>query len=72
MKLMHASGFSGPEREAFRAFVFSNMVGAMQSILQAMEDHNVTLNNRDNEVSHRHASHPLVLGPMVLLNDATF
>ncbi|KAK3815251.1 MAG: guanine nucleotide binding protein, alpha subunit [Benniella sp.] len=49
MKLMHASGFSVPEREAFRAFVFSNMVGAMQSMLQAMEHHHVTLANRENE-----------------------
>ncbi|KAG0084779.1 hypothetical protein BGZ93_001065, partial [Podila epicladia] len=40
MKLMHASGFSAPEREAFRGFVFANMVGAMQAILNAMEDHN--------------------------------
>lgn len=49
MKLMHASGFSAPEREAFRGFVFANMVGAMQAILNAMEDHNVALAYQENE-----------------------
>ncbi|KAI7817300.1 guanine nucleotide-binding protein subunit alpha [Gamsiella multidivaricata] len=49
MKLMHASGFSLPEREAFRGFVFSNMVGAMQAILGAMEDHNVALGYPENQ-----------------------
>ncbi|KAG0247510.1 hypothetical protein BG011_001370 [Mortierella polycephala] len=49
MKLMHASGFSMPEREAFRGFVFANMVGAMQSMLQALEDHTIKLTNRENE-----------------------
>lgn len=56
MKLMHASGFSAPEREAFRGFVFANMVGAMQAILNAMEDHKVALTYQENEVRyiHRH------------------
>ncbi|KAI1319467.1 hypothetical protein EDD11_004044 [Mortierella claussenii] len=49
MKLMHASGFSGPEREAFRGFVFANMVGAMQAILQAMTDNHIALKNSKNE-----------------------
>ncbi|KAF9967958.1 hypothetical protein BGZ70_007496 [Mortierella alpina] len=49
MKLMHASGFSAPEREAFRAFVFANMVGAMQAILGAMEDNGMALTYRENE-----------------------
>ncbi|KAF9579308.1 hypothetical protein BGW38_004489, partial [Lunasporangiospora selenospora] len=49
MKLLHASGFSFPEREAFRGFVFGNMVGAMQSILQAMEEHQIHLTCPENE-----------------------
>ncbi|ORZ26326.1 guanine nucleotide binding protein, alpha subunit [Lobosporangium transversale] len=49
MKLMHASGFSAPEREAFRVFVFSNMVSAMQAILQAMADNHIALSNNENE-----------------------
>ncbi|KAF9414058.1 hypothetical protein BGZ94_000532, partial [Podila epigama] len=49
MKLLHASGFSGPEREAFRGFVFANMVGAMQSILTAMDDSNIALTYSENE-----------------------
>ncbi|KAF9997875.1 hypothetical protein BGZ80_004820, partial [Entomortierella chlamydospora] len=49
MKLMHASGFSCPEREAFRTYVFSNMVGAMQAIIQVMEESGVTLSNREND-----------------------
>ena len=52
MKLMHASGFSLAEREAFRGFVFANMVGAMQSILMAMDEHRVAFAERENEVSH--------------------
>ncbi|KAF9342732.1 hypothetical protein BGX26_006965, partial [Mortierella sp. AD094] len=48
MKLMHASGFSPPEREAFRGFVLSNMVGAMQAILNAMEEHGVSLTYAEN------------------------
>lgn len=51
MKLLHASGFSAPEREAFRGFVFANMVGAMQSILTAMKEHNVSLAMQTNEAS---------------------
>lgn len=51
MKLMHASGFSLQEREAFRGFVFSNMVGAMQAILSAMADNQVALTHSENEVS---------------------
>ena len=54
MKLMHASGFSAPEREAFRAFVFANMVGAMQAILGAMEDNGMALTYRENEVTFHH------------------
>ncbi|KAG0232902.1 hypothetical protein BGW42_007811 [Actinomortierella wolfii] len=49
MKLMHASGFSAPEREAFRGFVFANVVGSMQSILSAMVDHRIGFTNRENE-----------------------
>ncbi|KAF9416912.1 hypothetical protein BGZ76_004590, partial [Entomortierella beljakovae] len=49
MKLMHASGFSLAEREAFRGFVFANMVGAMQAILSVMEDTNVPLTYQENE-----------------------
>ncbi|KAG0258837.1 hypothetical protein BG011_003058, partial [Mortierella polycephala] len=49
MKLMHASGFSAPEREAFRGFVFANMVGAMQAILGAMEDNSIALTYSENE-----------------------
>ncbi|KAG9071928.1 hypothetical protein KI688_006147 [Linnemannia hyalina] len=49
MKLLHASGFSIPEREVFRAFIFSNLVGSMQSILSAMDDHGIPLSNPDNE-----------------------
>ncbi|ORZ13901.1 guanine nucleotide binding protein, alpha subunit [Lobosporangium transversale] len=50
MKLLHASGFSIPERETFRGFVFSNMVMAMQAILSAMEDHGIALTNPENAV----------------------
>ncbi|KAF8933501.1 hypothetical protein BGZ58_006288 [Dissophora ornata] len=49
MKLMHASGFSGSERETFRGFVFANMIGAMQSILHVMGSHRVSLTIRENE-----------------------
>ncbi|KAF9910317.1 hypothetical protein EC991_006816 [Linnemannia zychae] len=49
MKLLHASGFSIPEREVFRAFIFGNLVGSMQSILSAMDDHGIALANRENE-----------------------
>ncbi|KFH66886.1 hypothetical protein MVEG_07411 [Podila verticillata NRRL 6337] len=49
MKLLHASGFSAPEREAFRVFVFANMIGAMQSILTAMKEHEMSLAVQANE-----------------------
>ncbi|KAK3824628.1 MAG: guanine nucleotide binding protein, alpha subunit [Benniella sp.] len=49
MKLMHASGFSVQEREAFRGFVFSNMVGAMQAILSAMEDNGISFKHPENK-----------------------
>lgn len=50
MKLLHASGFSIPEREVFRAFIFSNLIGSMQAILSAMDDHGISLTNPDSEV----------------------
>lgn len=69
MKLMHASGFSAPEREAFRGFVFANMVGAMQAILNAMEDHNVALAYQENEVRHTHTHILKKINFVSLLND---
>ncbi|KAF9430935.1 hypothetical protein BGZ76_000647 [Entomortierella beljakovae] len=53
MKLMHASGFSGPERESFRAYVFANLIGSMHSILQAMDEAQVPFGNSENQ-KYRH------------------
>ncbi|KAF9080440.1 hypothetical protein BGX23_002157 [Mortierella sp. AD031] len=49
MKLLHASGFSISEREVFRAFIFANLIGSMQAILSAMDDHGISLNYSENE-----------------------
>lgn len=69
MKLLHASGFSAPEREAFRGFVFANMLGAMQSILTAMKEHKMSLTVQTNEVcwsTHQSARLLLTAFPSIL------
>ncbi|KAI8384501.1 heterotrimeric G-protein alpha subunit (G-alpha, GPA2) [Radiomyces spectabilis] len=43
MKLIHASGFSESERETFRMVVFSNIVAAMQTLFEAVDQLNISL-----------------------------
>ena len=53
MRLIHASGFSVAEREAFRLVIFGNIVAAMQSLLESMHELQYTLENQSNWVSKR-------------------
>ncbi|KAJ8655346.1 hypothetical protein O0I10_009035 [Lichtheimia ornata] len=48
MRLIHASGFSAAEREAFRMVIFGNIVAAMQSLLESMTEMQLTLQNQAN------------------------
>ncbi|KAF8961908.1 hypothetical protein BGZ46_001259 [Entomortierella lignicola] len=49
MKLMHASGFSDQEKEAFRGLVLSNLVTAMQAILGKMKENHVAFTYPENQ-----------------------
>lgn len=51
MRLIHASGFSAAEREAFRMVIFGNIVAAMQSLLESMTEMQLTLRNQANWVT---------------------
>lgn len=51
MRLIHASGFSAAEREAFRMVIFGNIVAAMQSLLESMTEMQLTLQNQANWVT---------------------
>ncbi|KAI9311479.1 guanine nucleotide binding protein, alpha subunit [Dichotomocladium elegans] len=48
MRLIHASGFTQPEREAFRVVVFGNIISTMQILLESMSDLKLTLRNEHN------------------------
>ncbi|KAI7849326.1 guanine nucleotide binding protein, alpha subunit [Circinella umbellata] len=48
MRLIHASGFSVAEREAFRLVIFGNILSAMQSLLESMHELQYTLENQTN------------------------
>ncbi|KAI8145013.1 guanine nucleotide binding protein, alpha subunit [Fennellomyces sp. T-0311] len=48
MRLIHASGFSAAEREAFRLVIFGNILSAMQSLLESMNEMKYTLDNQAN------------------------
>ncbi|KAI8093804.1 guanine nucleotide binding protein, alpha subunit [Halteromyces radiatus] len=48
MRLIHASGFNHQEREGFRMIIFSNIVNAMQTLLEAMMMAKLTLEHKEN------------------------
>ncbi|KAI9476046.1 MAG: guanine nucleotide binding protein, alpha subunit [Benjaminiella poitrasii] len=48
MKLIHASGFNASERESFRVIVYSNIMMAMQTIFEVIEQLNISLENESN------------------------
>ncbi|KAI9277057.1 heterotrimeric G-protein alpha subunit (G-alpha, GPA2) [Phascolomyces articulosus] len=48
MRLIHASGFSAAEREAFRLVIFGNILSAMQSLLESMHEMQFTLEKQSN------------------------
>ncbi|SAM04510.1 hypothetical protein [Absidia glauca] len=48
MRLLHTSGFNTQEREGFRMIIFSNILGAMQLLLEAMQLSQLTLENLEN------------------------
>lgn len=52
MTLIHGSGYSQQEKEAFKEIIFSNTVQSMRVILEAMQNMNIELGNGDNE-KHR-------------------
>ncbi|TPX31176.1 hypothetical protein SmJEL517_g05438 [Synchytrium microbalum] len=49
MKLIHDSGYSAEEREAFKEIIFSNTAQSMRVILEAMSSMGIALGNDDNE-----------------------
>ncbi|KAI8804578.1 guanine nucleotide binding protein, alpha subunit [Cladochytrium replicatum] len=49
MKLIHDSGYSLEEREAFKEIIFSNTVQSMRVILDAMANMGIPLERRENE-----------------------
>ncbi|ORY98719.1 guanine nucleotide binding protein, alpha subunit [Syncephalastrum racemosum] len=48
MRLIHASGFSPAEREAFRLVILGNVLSAMQSLLESMQEVQLTLHDNAN------------------------
>jgi len=50
MKLIHDSGYSSEEREAFKEIIFSNTVQSMRVILEAMQNMNIPLGLEANSV----------------------
>ena len=47
MQLIHGPGYSQQERESYREIVFSNVVQAMKTILEAMEVLKIELGDAD-------------------------
>ncbi|KAI8149332.1 putative guanine nucleotide-binding protein alpha-2 subunit [Fennellomyces sp. T-0311] len=46
MRLIHTCGFDADEKESFRATVYSNIIEAMQTLLDALESFNMELENK--------------------------
>ncbi|KAJ3385764.1 guanine nucleotide-binding protein subunit alpha [Lobulomyces angularis] len=49
MKLIHDSGYSTEEKEAFKEIIFSNTVQSMRVILEAMQTMNIKLSSKSHE-----------------------
>jgi guanine nucleotide-binding protein subunit alpha len=49
MKLIHDSGYSDEEREAFKEIIFSNTAQSMRVILEAMATMGIALGSEENE-----------------------
>jgi guanine nucleotide-binding protein subunit alpha len=52
MQLIHGSGYTNEEREAFKEIIFSNTVQSMRVIMDAMDTLNIALEKPDNQ-KHR-------------------
>ncbi|KAI9208599.1 guanine nucleotide binding protein, alpha subunit [Polychytrium aggregatum] len=52
MKLIHDTGYSNDEREAFKEIIFSNTVQSMRVILEAMQNMGIALGKADNDKHH--------------------
>jgi guanine nucleotide-binding protein G(i) subunit alpha len=50
MKLIHDSGYTTEEREAFKEIIFSNSVQSMRVILEAMANMHISLGRETNSV----------------------
>jgi guanine nucleotide-binding protein G(i) subunit alpha len=52
MKLIHDSGYSNEERDAFKEIIFSNTAQSMRVILDAMANMSIAMGKEENE-KHR-------------------
>ncbi len=52
MQLIHGSGYTNEEREAFKEIIFSNTVQSMRVIMDAMDTLNIALEKPENQ-KHR-------------------
>ena len=50
MKMIYAEGFSQQDRRQWRAVIFTNLVHAFQTVLNAMEEQGVEFGNDANRV----------------------
>ncbi|KAG0167279.1 hypothetical protein DFQ30_006229 [Apophysomyces sp. BC1015] len=64
MRLIHASGFKPAERKRFRTVIFSNVINTMETLLEAVDQLQIPLENALLE-SYR----PLFTGPSSQLDD---
>ncbi|KAH0551029.1 hypothetical protein GP486_007614 [Trichoglossum hirsutum] len=53
MRLLYASGFSKNEREDYRCIIFSNILNAFKVLTYAMEQLEITFDDKENEVPSR-------------------
>lgn len=54
MKMIYAEGFSSQDRKQWRQVIFTNLVNAFETIIQAMEEQEVLFANPPNVVSDMH------------------
>jgi len=50
MRLIHTSGFSQQERKQWKATIFANLLNAFQCVQGCMDEHEVDLANKENQV----------------------
>lgn len=69
MKMIYAEGFSQQDRRQWRAVIFTNLVQAFQTVLNAMEEQGVQFESSGNEVIQTYPTNAKFVRESVILTN---